>query len=209
MMQAIHVFWAYFRQSHPPLVRTVHSAVLVMVLMQMLSSNLIRFDAAGRVSASPLFFMGSWAHFGTGLVLALIGAFFVIIEIARRGLRYFFPYLWGDFSQLKANVKILLGRRLPEASPGSLAAVVQGLGLGALVLTLSSGLAWFFLWQTGTGAAETAKSIHEACTGLIQAYVVGHGGLGLIHIFLWNRNQRGSGQNGHQKEPAEKDDDSV
>ncbi len=193
-MRVIHIFWSYFRRFQPPLVRSLHILVLAMVLMQILSSNLIRFDAAGRVSDAPAFFLGSWAHFGGGLALVLIGLLFVAIEVARRGLPYFFPYLWGDFTQLKTDVNTLLARRLPEASPGSLAAVVQGLGLGALVLTLAAGLGWFFLWQAGSGAAGSVLEIHEGLTGLVEAYVVGHGLLGLIHIYLWNRTRGDSTQ---------------
>jgi hypothetical protein len=165
----------------------MHMTVLVLVMMQLISSNLISFDASGRVSESPAFFIGSWTHFSIGLALGLVGFLFVAIEITKHGIRYFFPYLWGDFTQIKEDLKTLLSRQLPEAVPGSLAAVVQGLGLGALALTLASGLGWFFLWQTGVGRAEAVISIHEMFTGLIQAYVIGHGGLGLLHIILWNR----------------------
>ena len=183
----INKFWSYFREVQPPLVRVIHLTVLVLVLMQMISSNLISFDGSGRVSESQVFFMGSWTHFSIGIVLGLVGVLFVAIEITKHGIRYFFPYLWGDITQIKADLKTLLSRQLPELVPGSLAAVVQGLGLGALVLTLASGLGWFFMWQTGVGMAEAAISIHETFTGLIQAYAIGHGGLGLLHIILWNK----------------------
>jgi hypothetical protein len=39
--------------------------------------------------------------------------------------------------------------------------------------------------------STTAISLHEGLTGLVQAYVIGHGGLGLLHIIIWNR-ARGS-----------------
>ncbi|MCG6894077.1 MAG: cytochrome b/b6 domain-containing protein [Desulfobacteraceae bacterium] len=195
-MRLIRIFWSYFRENQPPLVRVVHTAVLALVLMQMLSSNLIRFDpSSGRISDSPAFFLGSWAHFSVGIALVLIGFSFVVIEIARHGFRYFFPYLWGDFAQLKADLKTLWSRRLPEAGPGSLAATVQGLGLGALVLTLTSGLGWFLLWQSGAaGMAGAFRSLHEGLTGLLQAYVVGHGGLGLLHIIVWYRTKGSAGK---------------
>ena len=111
-MRLVHMFWSYFREAQPPLVRVVHMIALVLVLVQLLSSNLIRFDAAGHVSGSPFFFMGSWAHFSFGIVLVLAGFLFMFLEIARYGVRYFFPYLWKDFSQLKADLKTLCSRRL-------------------------------------------------------------------------------------------------
>jgi len=183
----IHKFWSYFQDAQPPLVRVLHLTVMVLVLMQLISSNLIHFDAAGRVNNAPAFFLGSWAHFSVGIALGFIGFLFVVIEIGRHGVRYFFPYLWGDFARIKADLKTLLRFQLPEAGPGSMAAVVQGLGLGALVLTLSSGLGWFVLWRTGMSMAVTVMAFHAMFTGLVQAYVVGHGGLGLLHIILWNR----------------------
>ena len=191
-MRLISLFWSYFQEVHPPRIRIVHTMVLVLVLIQLISSNLIRFDAAGRVSDSPAYFLGSWFHFSGGIALLLIGFWFVVIEIGGHGVRHFFPYLWGDFVQIKADLKTVFRRRLPEAIPGSLAAVVQGLGLGALFLTLASGLGWFLLWQVGATMAKTAIFLHEAFTGLLQAYVVGHGGLGLLHIVLWNRAKRPS-----------------
>ena len=188
-MRLIHRFWFYFREAQPPLIRVVHLIVLLLVLMQMLSSNLISFDAAGQVSDSSIYFMGSWVHFTVGMALVFASLFFVGIELARRGVRYFYPYLWGDFRRLKADLGTLRSRRLPEVAPGSLAAVVQGLGLAAIVLTLASGMGWFFLWQAGAGIAASAMALHGWLTGLVQAYVVGHGGLGLLHIILWNRAQ--------------------
>lgn len=190
MVRIFYYFWSYFRQFQPPAVRILHGIVLVLVLIQMVSSNLIRFDAAGQVVGGPAFYLGTWTHIATGLLLVPIGMAFVVLEIVRHDVRYFFPYLFGEFSQLKADIDDLKSRRLPEAKPGSLAAIVQGLGLGALGLTLAAGLIWFLLWQMGSGWAEAAKSLHAGLTGLVQAYVVGHGGLGLLHIFIWNRSLR-------------------
>lgn len=180
-------FWSYFRDVQPPLVRVLHLVVLVLVLMQLISSNLIRFDSLGRVSDAVAFFLGSWTHFIIGIALAVIGLVFVVIEFFRHGVRHFFPYLWGNLTQIKADLKTLRNRHLPEAVPGSLATAVQGLGLVTLILTLASGLGWFLLWQAGGGMAGIAISIHEVLTSLMQAYVIGHGGLGLLHIILRGR----------------------
>ena len=188
------IFWSYFQEVQPPLVRRLHLIVLLMVLVQMLSSNLIGFGDASRVSEALPFFLGTWVHFIIGIALAFVGFFFAFFEIARRGARYFFPYLWGDGARIKADLKTLFHRRLPEATPGSLATVVQGLGLGALVLPLAFGLGWFVLWRADLPMAETALALHQGLTGLVQAYVVGHGGLGLVHIFLTNRAKRRGGQ---------------
>ena len=57
-------------------------------------------------------------------------------------------------------------------------------------LTLLSGLTWFLLVRDGSGWALAAIELHEALTGLVVVYVVGHGGMGLLHMVLWLRNVR-------------------
>ena len=109
------------------------------------------------------------------------------VELFHRGLKYFFPSLWGDLAQLKADVQTLAARKLPEAAPGGLPAIVQGLGLGLLNVTLLSGLGWFLLVRDGSGWAHSAIELHEALTSLVVVYVIGHGGMGLLHMALWLR----------------------
>jgi len=82
----INIFWFYFKEVQPPHVRVMHMTVLVLVVMQLISSNLISFDALGRVSESPAFFIGSWTHFSIGIALGLVGFLFGAIEITKHGI---------------------------------------------------------------------------------------------------------------------------
>lgn len=123
------------------------------------------------------------------MLLAVIATIFVLSELLNHGLKYYFPYLWRDFSQLKTDLRTLAGRKLPVAAPGGLAAIVQGLGIGALGLTLFSGLTWFLLVRSGSDLAHAAIEVHETLTGLVIVYLIGHGGMGVLHIFLWMRSR--------------------
>jgi hypothetical protein len=186
-MRMLKHVWQYFGQTQPAFVRVLHLIILIGCVSQLITSNLVNLQDARSAGGSVAFDFGTWTHILPGLSLVVIAALFIAAELLRRGLKYFFPYLWGELSQLKADLKTLAGRRLPDTAPGGLAAIVQGLGLGALGLTLLSGLMWFLLVQRGSGLAHAAIEMHEAVTGLVIAYLVGHGGMGVLHIFLWMR----------------------
>jgi len=186
-MRVIKEIWTYFGQSQPLLIRVLHLLVILLVASQLITSDFVDLDHARRIGDSVSFDFGTWTHILPGLTLAVIATIFVLTELFRHGLKYFFPYVWGDLSQLKTDVRTLANRRLPETASGGLPAVIQGLGLGALTLTLLSGLSWFLLVQAGSGLAHAAIELHQMLTGLVVAYVIGHGGMGVLHIFLWMR----------------------
>jgi len=71
-----------------------------------------------------------------------------------------------------------------------IAAIVQGLGFGALTLVILSGLTWFLSWIYMAPWANSIKELHESLTGLFEAYVVGHGGMGILHLFFELKNQK-------------------
>jgi len=186
-MRIVKLVWSYLAQTQPVVIRALHLIVIAMVASQFITSDLVAIRHAGEGGRALAFGVGTWAHILPGLTLAAIMAIFVIVELFHRGLKYFFPYLWGDLAQLKADVQTLAARKLPEAAPGGLPAIVQGLGLGLLSLTLLSGLTWFLLVRDGSGWAHSAIELHEALTSLVVVYVIGHGGMGLLHMTLWLR----------------------
>ena len=186
-MRIFKDIWTYFGQSQPVFIRVLHLMVIFLVASQLITSDFVDLDNARRLGNSVSFDFGTWTHILPGLALVVIATIFVLTELFRRGLKYFFPYLWGDLSPLKSDLETLAGRKLPEVLPGGLAAIIQGLGLGALSLTLLSGLTWFLLVQTGSGLAHAAIEVHETLTGLVVVYVIGHGGMGILHIILWMR----------------------
>ena len=186
-MRTVKRLWQYFGQTQPVFIRVLHLIVILVCISQLITSNFVNLKGTRIIDGSVSFTFGTWAHILPGLVLVGITALFIAAELSRRGLKYFFAYLWGDLAQVKADVKTIAGRKIPDASPGGLAAIVQGLGLGAMGLTLLSGLSWFVLVQIGAGLAHAAIEMHEALTGLVVVYLIGHGAMGVLHIFLWMR----------------------
>ncbi len=182
-MRVIHVVSDYLREQQPPAVRFLHIAILFLVLSQIIVSNFMGFANNGEVSRKAAEYYGTWIHIGTGLSLLPITFIFIFIEMKNHGFKHFFPYFYGNFAQLKKDLLQLKRFQLPDASPYGMAAIVQGLGLGALTLVVLSGFSWFISWRFMAPWAESVKEIHETLTGLIEAYVVGHGGMGILHLF--------------------------
>ena len=56
--------------------------------------------------------------------------------------------------------------------PKRLATSVQGLGSGALLLVVLSGLIWFILWRNGSSFAGLALETHKNVTLLIELYLI-------------------------------------
>jgi cytochrome b561 len=189
-MHIIHITLEYLRERQPPVVRFLHITILCLVLSQIIVSNFMGFTDNGEVSKKTVEHYGTWIHIGTGLSLLPIAFFFIYIELKRRGIKYFFPYFYGNFSQLKKDLQQLKQLELPEPSAYGIAAIVQGLGLGALTLVILSGLIWFLSWIYMAPWADSIKELHELLTGLIEAYVLGHGGMGMLHLFFQLKNQK-------------------
>ena len=174
----------YFSDKFTPTVRYLHYLILSLVLLQIVLSNFIEISDNGAISADSLEYFSTWAHISIGLSLLLFSFIFIIIELSKHGFDYFYPYLSGDITQLKLDIKQLKNKKIPEPNPKGLATIVQGLGLGALLLVVLSGTAWFLLWLYDSSLANDVKEIHEELTGIIEAYIIGHGSIGLIHIFI-------------------------
>ena len=189
-MRIIQTTMEYIRERQPPAVRYIHFTILCLVLSQIIVSNFMGFTSNNEVSKNIVEFYGTWIHIGTGLCLIPIAFVFIYIELKRHGFKYFFPYIYGDFSQLKKDLQQLIQFGLPEPSAYGIASIVQGLGMGALTLVLLSGLTWFLSWVFMVPWSDSIREIHKLLTGLIEAYVVGHGGIGLLHLFMQFKNQK-------------------
>ena len=130
----------YLRNRQPAKIIALHIIVLLSALSQIVVSNFMGFTGAGGISTKSLNFYGTWTHITIGLCLLPITFVFLVVVIRERGFKYFFPYFYGDFTQLKSDITKLKKFNLPEPESGGLAAIVKGLGLGALFLTLFYGM---------------------------------------------------------------------
>jgi len=177
-------FTAYMRSQQTPLIRILHLAIFLLVISQVIVSNFIEITKSGEIGDKPVELYATWLHIGTGLVLLPLALVFFFVVWNRRGFKYFFPYLAGNLAPLKSDVRQLTRFQLPEPTDGGIAAIIQGLGFGALFLVLISGLGWFVAWNLNLPWSHDAKEIHEFLTGILEAYLIGHGSMGLLHIYF-------------------------
>jgi cytochrome b561 len=191
-MKIFTTVMAYLRERQSPLIMSLHLAILVLVISQIIVSNFMDFTDAGEISDNGVEFYGTWLHIITGLSIIPLALLFLGAVLKQRGFKYYFPYLTGDFSQLKKDINQLMKLQLPEPVACGIAAIVQGLGLGALLLVLFSGLTWFLSWRYNLPWSDDVKEIHETLTGFLQAYLIGHGSMGILHIFFRSKLQNKS-----------------
>jgi len=182
--------WEYLRMRQSTKIRFLHLVVLLAVISQIIASNFIEFTKNGEIVGKPIDFYGTWIHILTGMVLLPVAIVFTFLLLKEHGFKYFFPYLFGTFEQVKNDIDTLKRLELPEPDDGGLATIVQGLGLGALFLALLSGLAWFIAWKYNIPWSHSIKELHESLVGLIEFYIIGHGGMGLMHIYLTLRHKQ-------------------
>lgn len=186
LVAQLKLVWRFLGFFQSPSMRIIHALVAVLVILQILSSYGMDFLSSSVMWSAfrPLLF--NWYHILAGLFLVLLSLILTAKALAHHGLRFFFPYLWGDVEQLRKDLLASLRFKMVPPRPKGLGAVVQGLGLGALLLATLSGLLWFALWTSGQGTV-LALSVHKNIVILIELYLIGHGFMALFHFFLWRK----------------------
>ncbi|WP_247718713.1 cytochrome b/b6 domain-containing protein [Morganella morganii] len=147
-MNLTREIWYFFSLYQSRKVRLLHCAVLIFVLAQIIISNWMKGTKSPVIPPLDWTYFFTWAHITIGFCLFFITLLLIIVCLHERGMRYFYPYLWGDIVPLKNDIKQLMKLKLPDSAPRGLAAVVQGLGLGALSIVIISGIIWFFFMVT-------------------------------------------------------------
>ncbi|MBN28195.1 MAG: hypothetical protein CL578_24585 [Alteromonadaceae bacterium] len=196
-MNIFNITMQYLKERQKPSVRLLHISIIVLVVSQIIVSNFMAFNNSGDISSNTVELYGSWLHIITGIFLIPIAVLFLIVELKRHSLKYYFPYLFGEFTQLSSDTRLLLKLKLPDSSDYGVAASVQGLGLGALFLVLFSGLIWFITWNANLSWANDVEDVHKFVTGFVQAYIIGHGVMGILHVFVYSKSLKGGGDKYH------------
>ena len=175
--------------KNTPFLRVLHIIVAVLILLQIINSNLTESDA---LSDYTLTGFVTWFHVITGLSLIVLGFVMLAWMLTQRGFHYYFAWLTLDFRGVVEDIKMLISFRLPEAHAGGIAALIQGLGVLALLGVASCGGFWFAL-NTIPGMSpvltESVLNVHKFLTVFIETYFWAHGSMGLLHIFLTIRSQ--------------------
>lgn len=181
------LLWKFLGFFQAPPLRCMHALLIVLVLLQALSSRGMSLLFAP-FSDAPLAFLSTWYHIIAGIATATLTIAMTAYSFSQRGLRRYFPYLWGDVSRIKKDLQEAWQGKVPAPTAGGLATTVQGLGFGALWLTVFSGLAWFYFGLVGKHIASAyALAIHTFVVNLLILYFIGHGSMALLHFVLWQR----------------------
>lgn len=180
----VRLFWKFLSFFQSYFLRSLHAVVAVLVALQIISG----IGGAKNMQSGMLAFFLNTYHKGTGILLFFISLFFIVYSLKLYGVRHFFPYLWGDISRLKKDISASIRFKLVAPRPGGLAAAVQGLGLGALLLAVGSGIAWCAAFFLQSGIAPHLLKFHKIVVILIGLYFIGHGGMAILHFLSWRKN---------------------
>lgn len=183
----IAALWRFLGFFQVPVLRVMHALVVIMVTLQLCSSLGMSSASQIGVVSGTVSYLASSYHILAGLFLLVFSCIFTWKSFSLRGLKHFFPYLWGETEQLRKDIAASMRFKIIAPRPGGLATVVQGLGFGALLLTAFSGFTWFVLWRAGAPQAAQALTVHKTVVVLLILYFLGHGGMALLHFAVWQR----------------------
>ena len=170
----------------PKTEKGLHVAVIFWVLWQILLS--FGMHVKGNTPFSHITLIDKLHVYG-GLGLFVLTVVFFSMLLYRRKMADLYPWVKGDFSVLKSDLQTLLSCKLPAATPGGLAATVEGLGLLALLLAVFTGLLWYSAASMGFVVAADLLAVHKTCVAAIELYFYGHATFALLHFFVWWRSK--------------------
>ncbi len=185
------LLWRFLGFFQRGALKVLHGMVAALIIIQILDGYGASISRAGVMGNGFFSRLASWWHIGAGSVLVVLGVGLAIASIKTRGFRGLFPYLWKDVTQLKKDISSFLKGQLPPPRPRGLAACVQGLGLGAILLAVLSGGLWLCLWLNNAPWQGCARWFHKEIVILVEIYAIGHGTMALLHFWMWRRNTQG------------------
>jgi hypothetical protein len=98
-----------------PFFRALHISVALLVLFQIINSQLTESEALGDVTLTGWV---TWLHIICGFSLIVLGITMLIWMLTQRGFDYYFAWLKLDFRGIATDLKTLISLRLPEAHAG-------------------------------------------------------------------------------------------
>ena len=172
-------FWNYISEQQSFIFRWVHITLAGCVLLQIIDSNFMH------VKYALMFFnIGTIIHIIVGILTSVLALLLVFLSFKKRGLKYYYPYIWMDFQNLKKDFLTIMSLKLPNAKPKGLAAIVQGFGLISIILVCFTGVAWLVFWYFDFPNAHEIQNIHKTTVGLLEAYIIGHPLMGFMHYLM-------------------------
>jgi hypothetical protein len=192
MKKLFILFWQYIERHFPnAALRYIHASLAILILFQIINSNLVHVSSLGSVKGGDIGEFGLWLHIISGILATLLTLVLCAFLLKTKSVKDFYPYLWGDFQQIKADGQQLLKRIWPDSHPRGMANVVQGLGVLALLGTEITAIIWLILWYQHWPLADTFRELHKFCTGWVEAYIIVHGSLALLRfVYEWRLGRR-------------------
>lgn len=179
-----------FPHQDSPFFRVLHIVVAVLVLAQIINSNLTEQEALGQATLTGAV---TWLHIISGFGLLLCGFIMLTWMLTQRGFQYYFAWMLFDFRGIADDFRTLRQFSFPEAHSGGMAATVQGLGIASLLGVAGCGGLWFILnTMYGPEASLTHQvlHLHKFLTIFIETYFWAHGAMGILHILMALRVQQ-------------------
>lgn len=117
---------------------------------------------------------GFWnaSHVVVGFFCLVVAAMYLRACSRSGGWRLYFPWLAGQWSAARKDVRGLLRGQIPAAEGGGLFGVIEGLALLALLATAVTGAVWFAV--QGTNAALDWRDFHIVAARVMVGLVVAH-----------------------------------
>ncbi|EBW2650687.1 cytochrome b/b6 domain-containing protein [Salmonella enterica subsp. enterica serovar Newport] len=185
--------WEQLPHPEFPGFRILHILIAGLILSQIINSGFTSTEALKQSGTSNTVI---WIHIISGMGLLILGSIMLFWMLTRRGIRYYFAWLFWDFRGIKDDLLVLKGYRLPGAHEGGIASTVQGLGGLSLLAVALSGATWFaldYLALVPTINTERVISLHKFLTTFIEIYFFAHGAMGILHRVLNYRGITGPG----------------
>jgi len=174
--------------------RILHTLIAIGILLELLSSLVMRTPRPGRV-LTPLQAFGYDAHAWVGMaVSAVLVVHWIVFAAghAHKGIGHFFPWLSrarldAVVSEAREFLRLKVGD--PEQND-SLAGAFEGLGLLVASILGVTGVALFFgIAENGamSPVIRPFRSFHEFWGPIMWTYLCVHAGAAMLHLGLGHR----------------------
>ncbi|MGS0673818.1 cytochrome b/b6 domain-containing protein [Shewanella sp. 0m-4] len=120
------------------------------------------------------------SHVYLGLIAAFLSITFLITTCLKGKWRQYFPWLLGDFSQLKSDILGLFKGKIPIAGGRGLFSVTEGIGMLLFLAVGVTGLLWFATQGSSDALFWRGYHIHFA-QGFI-GFIVLHAVFACLHL---------------------------
>jgi cytochrome b561 len=170
--------------SRSHLTRVLHLAVLLTVVEQLLTSQIMERPLPGEDPDWPFALHEQVGLVGLG-VLTLFWLWTLIRDERETPLQQFFPWFamkaLGEVAvDIEAIGRAVIRRWAPPLHLDALSSAVHGLGLLLATFLAMSGAVWFALF-TGTPYGRIVLMAHKLAGNLMWAYLIAHASAALLH----------------------------